>query len=191
MGALLTHASLTSEICAQCEEDLIEEEDVIVVQVMRPEILNGVPQLVPILDEEGDFQYEHYFLHFKCWEELAEGLKEEVQNTPPVPDELSLLSCECCGSAIREYEPIMGVTLGELIRSKRSPSGDRGFELYASEAPDVFCLTCLGILNESYITFWDDGVTISGECLECQFARCWRGFDCGCICHPNAEEGES
>lgn len=188
MGPVVDEDEPTSEVCAQCEDDLIMTEDVFVIRVMRPVIVAGHPQLRDLLDEEGDFFYENYFLHFKCWEEIVEDFKEEIEDAPPVPDEFPLLRCDCCGSAIREHEPVLVATMGELIRSKRSPSNTgQGLELVPSGAPDVYCTWCLSMINEHYLTFWEDGVTIDGECLECQHVRCWRGFDCACTCHDEGE----
>lgn len=174
----------TEEVCAQCEDHLIYVEDTFVVQVMRPEIVDGAVQLVPLLDEDGDFLYEPYILHFKCFESIWEDLKEEIADAPPVADDLGVLYCDCCGSAIREYEPVMTATISELLRSKRAPSNIKGLtEIQPSGDPEVFCLWCLSTINENWLTFWDEGVTIDGECLECQHTRCWRGFDCACVCH--------
>ena len=190
MGTALSalHEGPTNEACAQCEEDLIYTEDVFTIHVMRALIVNGLPVLQPLLDDDGDFLYQPYFLHFKCWEEIVDNHKEEIENTPPVEDEFSLLTCDCCGSDIREHEVLMAATLGELVLSERSPSGQRATRLEPSGSPDVFCIWCLSMINNDWIEFWEDGVGIEGEslaCLECQGTRCWRGFDCACTCHDD------
>jgi hypothetical protein len=177
------------EVCAQCDENLIYMEDVFAIHVMRAVIVNGVPTLQPLLDDEGEFMYEPYFLHFKCWEEIVIELKEERENSPPIPDEYGILRCDCCGSDIREHEPSLVATLGELIVSKRAPTSGRTMMFHVSGAPDVYCLWCLSTINEEHLEFWEDGVAIDGECTECQHVRCWRGFDCGCTCHEEEEDG--
>lgn len=189
MGPVVTDGVETlSEVCAQCEEELVLMEDVIVIQVMQAEVVADNPHVGPILNEDNDFLYEHYFLHFKCWEEIEEEFKEEIENMSPVPDEFGILRCECCGSAIREGEPLATITMGELVRSNRFPSGgDPGIELVPAGAPDVYCNWCISSINENHLTFWEGGVDVDGECLECRHLRCWRGFDCQCTCHDQGE----
>lgn len=180
-----------NEVCAQCEEELIYTEDVFTAYVMKAVIVNGLPVLQPALDEDGDFLYEPYFLHFKCWEEVVDGHKEEIEDAPPVEDEFSLLKCDCCGSGIREHETLMVATLGELVLSERSPSGMRTTALVSSGSPDVYCLWCASMINSDWLEFWEDGISNefdANECIECQHVRCWRGFDCACTCH---EEDQS
>lgn len=180
----------TSECCAQCEEEIVFTEDVFTIHVMRPVIVNGLPVLQPVLDENGEFLYEPYFLHFKCWEEIVDDFKEEIEDTPPLEDELALLKCDCCGSGIREHEVLMAATLGELVLSKRAPFGVHTMALHPSGSPDVFCIWCLTMINNDSLEFWEDGVGIedgSTECVECQHVRCWRGFDCACTCHEDKE----
>ncbi len=174
----------TEQVCGQCEDDLIFEEDVIIVEVMSPRIVDGRVELIPVMDELGNFAYDVYFLHYKCWEEILEEWKEEIADTPPVVDQDQLLQCCCCAGSIREYETVMTTTLGELTRSKRSPSGGgHGLHLERNEAPDVLCIWCLSMINTHWLTFWEEPPTIQGECEECQHLRCWRGFDCECTCH--------
>lgn len=191
MGPIVADApDVTSEVCAQCEDELVIMEDIIVIQVMQAEVVAGHPHIGPLLDEDGDLLYERFFLHFKCWEEIVDQFKEEIEHTPPVPDELSILHCDCCGSGIREGEPLAIATMGELLRSKRRPSGGiPGIELAHAGASDVFCTHCISSINENHLTFWEGGgIDVIGECLECRHIRCWRGFDCECTCH---DEGES
>lgn len=193
MGSDLELSSgITTEACAQCEDEIEFLDEVFIIQVVRVEVHEDMPTLMPLLDEHGDFLYEHYFLHFKCWEEIVYEHKEEMEDTPPVEDELGLIRCDVCGSSIREYETCAAVTCGEIHRSKRSPSGQgHGQDFISLGAPDVLCIHCISSINEYWITFWEGGVTQlnEGECLECQHARCWRAFDCGCTCHEE-EEGE-
>jgi hypothetical protein len=80
----------------------------------------------------------------------------------------------------------MAATLGELVLSPRAPFGLHTKALQPSGSPDVYCLWCLTTINNDHLEFWEDGVGIeeeSVECVECQAVRCWRGFDCECVCH--------
>lgn len=179
----------TEECCSQCGELLDFGETIIMVQVTRPEVHAEGLTLMPLLDDDGDFLYEHHFLHFGCWEEIADDYKKEVENTPPVLDGMGVIQCDTCQSSIREWETCGSVTHGELHRSRRSPSGaGHGSNLAPSGAPDVLCIHCLGKINDESLELWDEGVGQDGECDECQHVRCWRGFDCECVCHQEEEE---
>lgn len=181
--------SQTDEICAQCVEPLAYTEEIILLQIAQPEVHEGVVRLTPVLDEEGDFLYGPYFLHYMCWEGILEGHAEEVVNIPPTTDSMSILECDCCKSGIREWEYCAALTMGEFHRSKRSPSGTgHGPELVESGAPDILCLPCISAINEEWIEFWETGIAQEHECTLCLNARCWRTFDCDCTCHAPAPE---
>jgi hypothetical protein len=180
--------SQSGETCGQCDEPISFGETLVMVQVVRPEIYGSQPTLMPLLDDEGDFLYEHYFLHFGCWESIQEDLSEELEDTPPVEDEFGITRCEVCGSAIREWETCAAITHGEFHRSRRAPDGTHGVNLVPNGAPDVLCIHCLSLINEEQLEMWEDGVSQDGECRECQHSRCWRDFDCACPCHEEQEE---
>lgn len=184
--------SQTGECCAQCDEPLSFGETIVMLQVVRPEFQGDHFVLMPLLDEDGDFLYEHFFLHFSCWEEIADDYKKEIEDTPPVHDAMSIVQCEYCNSGVREWETCGAATHGEFHRSKRAPSGGgHGQELVPNGAPDVICIHCLEQINENSLTFWSEGVGQDGECDECQHVRCWRGFDCECTCHEPCDEDET
>jgi hypothetical protein len=179
-------------ICADCEDRIGYEEEFVLLQVVQPQNVGGRVFFYPIMDELGlvsDYQFEPYQFCFKCWEDLYEKVKEEMENTPPDEDVLSVIECTCCGSGIREWE-ITGLwTVGEFITSKRAPAPEftPGPRFDPASKPEVLCTYCLALLNEVVITMWDDFPT-EGTCLDCVQLRCWRVKGCACSCH---EEGES
>lgn len=193
MGAELTIEEFsvttpTGHICADCGEELKYNEEVWLLQVMHLQLMGTPPPrqfaYYPVIDEHdarGDFLYEPYFFCFDCWELTYGEHKKEMADEPPVIDDLAVIECTCCGSGIREFEYAGVVTLGEPHPSKRAPNFVRGPYFEPIREPDVLCLYCLMVINNSLIKLWDD-ISQNGECDDCLQMRCWRG-PCACTCH--------
>lgn len=180
----------TGQICADCEAQLRFMEESWLVQVVQLQVIGGQLQYYPIVDEEDqnrDFLFSPYFFCFSCWENLYEGLEEDVDGQPPVEDVGCVADCVCCGSSVLEGEYCGLLTLGEFQVSRRSPDGVQTPRFETSSAPDILCFYCLTLLNEGGIEMWED-LTQFGECDDCIFCRCWRGGTCACSCHiPDPE----
>ena len=176
----------TEQVCPQCGENLVFTEDVIQLLVVQHHADHSAHPVQD--DEDGDFLYEPYFLHFSCWEEIQDSLLEEVEDVPPVEDVHGPFRCKFCGSGIRTWEHCGSLTCGEFHISKRNPHGQRGEDFIEAAPPDVFCLYCLFVINEGIMEFYDceaGGVSQFGECGDCLQARCWRlpAGTCPCTCH--------
>lgn len=174
----------TACICAVCGEDdpLTFTEEVFHLQVTQLQMFNGEPVFHPVINEEtGDFQFDPYFFHFGCWEDIEENLKEELEDVPPIQDPLSVFKCKICGSGIREWEYAGQLTYGELHASRRSPDGEKTERFQVGGRSDILCIHCLATANNEELEMWPD-ISQQGECLDCTLARCWR-HGCGCTCH--------
>jgi hypothetical protein len=199
----------TEEICPSCAEPIVFTEDVVLLEVVQPRRLDGQLVRFHILDEEGDFLYQPYFIQFSpCWEEIEEWLTEELENEPPMEDTFSEFQCRYCKSGIREWEWCGSITMGEVHVSPRSPTGAREEKFVPSGESDLICLYCLHVINEGNIELWDPeygGVTErNGECGDCLQARCWRSYPitsgqqagswatlgCDCACHLEDADNE-
>lgn len=184
----------TDQICAQCCELTVFTEELVLIQIVQPHFLNGRLLLHPVLhDETGDFLYEPYFLHFACWENVEEELESDIEDIPPISDDLSPIQCKCCQSGIREWERCGAIQMGELHISKRAPNGTRGEDFVEAGNPDIICLYCLLVINQGILEFWEDGISQDCECGDCLQARCWRlgpGTTCPCMCHETEEDYE-
>jgi hypothetical protein len=183
----------TGVTCADCEDEISYEEEFILIQVVQAQKVGNEIFLYPLLDETGlqsDFLFEPYHFCFKCWEDSYEKVQEEMEDTPPIADVLSVIECSCCGSGIREWEIIGTWTIGEFFVSRRFPAGGAQRlhpRFNGIGKPSVLCSYCIALLNEVVIAMWDD-FPAGDTCLDCVQIRCWRTQDCACTCH---EEGET
>jgi hypothetical protein len=181
--------------CADCEDDIYYEEECILLQVVQPQMVGGIVHFWPVMDETGvvsDFQFEPYHFCFHCWEDLLEKVKEEMQDVPPLEDELSVIECSCCGSGIREWERVGTWTIGEFLHSRRAPLHQwpqPGPRFNTVNKPEVLCTYCLVLMDECVISMWED-FPDPHTCSDCVQMRCWRYQECGCTCHEDEGENE-
>jgi hypothetical protein len=195
MGAELIQDEVpvpTGHVCADCEESLAYADEVFLLQIVQPQILGGALFFHHVIDEddpEGDFLYQPFYYCFTCWEDYYESLRKDAADSPPITDPQAVVECTCCSSSICAWEYAGSVTVGELNVSRRQPNNQLGPKFVPLGKPDILCLYCLSVLNDTHITMWDD-LSQYGECSECIFVRCWRheDDDCGCPCHaPDTE----
>lgn len=183
----------TETTCDGCGELLCLNEDIAIVQLVKPG-LNEDTEVVfsPIMGEDGEPFLRTLYFHFPCYEMVGESIAEAVADAPPLTEPNAILDCDYCCSTIRLGETAGTVTLGELAISPRLkttttfvPVQDRdGSNL----PPYVLCLSCVDQLaQESAIDEWA-GVSQKGECSGCMKSKCWRAGRCICPCH-NSEHG--
>lgn len=184
----------TTQVCPNCGESIVFTEEVVLLQIVQPHIVDGQLLLHPVLGEDGDFIFEPYYVQFSpCWEEIEEWLEEEIEDTPPIEDQCSSLRCRYCRSGIRQWEFCGSLTMGEFRISERAPNRGVVEEAFVPAGePDIICLYCLYLINEGNLEFWDaemGGISQGGECGDCLQARCfrWTPGQCDCPCHADEE----
>jgi len=177
----------TPHICASCEEQLFTTDELVLIQAVYPNVVDGEVQFYQLDDGFGHFEYEPMFLHLDCWEELAEELYELMEDAPPMLDVLSLFECTVCKSGIRPWETSCLVTPGELRHSPRSPTGNPMFyfDPCLGDAT-LLCASCTVRLNEEVFEMWEN-FSHNGECPEGTHKRCWRWGECSEVCQDIAE----
>lgn len=181
--------------CSSCAEDFKEGDEVILVKIVRgqqvPEPAAPYGTRVEAYDEiddEGDFRYEPYFMHYSCWELLAEEYSEKIEDLPPIweDDTNQLVFCQFCRNSIRAWEVFGLLMFGVVKASLRSPNGKAGsisFKLVEDADQEEICLSCLRGICEESLELWDD-LSQMGECKDCSHIRCWRPEynPCKCRC---------
>lgn len=180
----IPHAPETPIDCTSCGKAFCESEEIFQVTlrfVVRTE--TGLTQC-HVLGEDGDCAYEPTFFHVGCWEEVVEGLREAVADTPSVEDEEAALLCTFCESGVREWEHFGRAYIGELRRSPRCPDGQKAYRFVRidSSAGSLICLPCMQRVHDEVLEIWDE-VSQEGECSDCIHDRCWRQSECECDCH--------
>lgn len=190
--------------CAFCEDPIYFTDDVIRITVVQGHINNQDQiELFPILNEEGDYDYEPQHLHLSCMESILEDLDQLVENLPPVEHPEGIFVCVHtkgggCKSDILAWEHFALLEIGEVQISRKTPDGAPTSIFVSSGEPNTLCLSCLHRINGEIVGLWsyqddtlhdENPVAQDGECEECLHKRCWRNpTGCVCECHQEGEE---
>lgn len=167
--------------CDSCCETIVFDEDVALLQVAVPTIDTGELLLLPFLDDKNEPIHTPIFLDFSCWESLEEELKLILEDLPPISDPNEVLECDYCRGSILANELIVGIDLGEVVRSK---SGSALFREAIDNRTGIMCIPCAVRLNTTIGELWR-GLSIGEECEGCTIGVCWRKGhgNCHCPCH--------
>jgi hypothetical protein len=163
--------------CTSCGDPVVFGEEVFVLTVVLAQLGPRGMAYDPLLFEDGDFLYEPHYFCINCADESLEELGALVRDIPPVEDSYAICECTSCRSGIRAGEVVAMVANGQIIYSRRSPSGQDGgstFECTDCD-PAVLCISCINKLNKEVIDeLWLDPVRQYHECPEGTEIRCWR-----------------
>lgn len=170
--------------CSVCTNTLHLVEEMFEFKIIQAQLVEGELVYYDALDNNSILYPAHYF-DFKCWEEVEEEIESRHENTPPMKDQLALLSCDLCGSDIRELEILGLVRFGELHCSPRTPQGipETVFENMGRDKH--ICIGCITNINDGWDLWADDVAAVPGVdvCREGIFERCWRKDECHCKWH--------
>lgn len=170
--------------CAQCEDPIHLADEIFLLRVVRPFLVNGELKHFDVLEPNGEFTYEPAFFDFGCWEEEQENLETIQEDIPPVPDEEGMLLCDICRSDIRQGECVGLLNFGEMQWSERSPNNQHTFVFAPLDEGKHICTACLAHLdNERTNPIWPQDIEpVPGAdiCVEGVFTRCWRYGNCTC-----------
>ncbi len=187
-GDLPTFIYGTGHECADCSEELLVTDEVVLVQIVLPALdQQGRVSYPPFLNPQGEYAYDTFFFHQSCWMGNEETLRESLEDEglEPVGDQYSFCGCTICQSGIRLNEPSLLVQPGEMQSSQRSPNNERAltFVSYTGQT-ELWCLSCTRAVNDEVIEMWDS-ISYQGECVGCTHDRNWR---IGEMCHHEQEE---
>ena len=171
--------------CSVCSHALHLVEEIFEIKLVQPQLRGSELEYFDVVDDQGRLQYASHYFDFMCWEEIEEEIENRHQNTPPVRDQLALLSCDLCGSDIREWETIGLLRYGELHCSPRTPEGFATTVFQNMGRDKHICIGCLFHVNDGW-DLWPDEVEPGpgiDVCREGIFERCWRKQRCTCEGH--------
>jgi hypothetical protein len=174
----------TEEVCPSCGESIEFDQEVFLVQISVALHDGNSLVIKPATSEDGDFDFEPYFVDVECWEDLVKELRDKANDFPPTVHPRGVIECGVCGSSILPEEFFGAATIGELKLSQRRPNDRSAVRFHANGPADAICLSCLTYGNEEELELWDPEIlTQNGECSDCIHVRCWRGDACNCTCH--------
>lgn len=180
----------TGHTCASedCDGELFIHDELVLIQVVYPNLVDGRIECYDIDDGTGEFVYEPCFLHMDCWLEFLSSLDMLLEDSPPILDPLTICDCTQCKSGIRAWETSCLITPGEFERSSRSPNGYQDFHFAPSRQspPMILCASCTARLNEEIFEMWEQ-FSHNGECPEGTHKRCWRTGECQEMCQELVE----
>ncbi len=166
--------------CAHCGEPILLLDEAVLLEVAFVAKTDCV-EYFTVEDENGNYAYEPYFFHHRCWEEDVENvLCEYVEEETPVLDGRGVAECEGCTSDILPWETSGVLHLGEFQRSERDPDGEFRikFVQYETQKSRPLCIACLALINEDILEMWEGGITHRGACPQGVQIRCWRNGAC-------------
>jgi hypothetical protein len=173
-------------VCSSCSSLINYSDEVWMLRVVQPQVLNGTLLYHDLLDDDGLYKYQPLFFEFECWEAIESELEEFFEENcfcSTDEESLSIIECDICGSDIREWE-VMGVAqFGELHRSQRSPDGTSGSSFAYMGTDHHVCISCLCHLDGGDNVLWGDDVEVLPGRWACRgglFERCWRQPECDC-----------
>lgn len=153
---VLNNVFETERMCPCCQEYIVYTDEVFILEVIEAAQDGGSILTQPLLDVDGDYEFEPYILHLMCWEEVLEQIREATQDQPPVECANGILLCSCCKSTIAAFEPFISARLAEIHVSRRCPSGNPTDTIETYGSLDPVCLACIVFVFEDHFEDWDD-----------------------------------
>lgn len=179
----------TNICCDSCGTRFVEDDEIFQSTIRYSIVLDDTITTLEqhhVQDDEGELRFDPILLHIECWETVVEGLKEALEDMPPIEDPEQVLTCTFCESSVREWEYYARVHIGELQPSPRAPEGEPvwRFIQFSKNNGSIMCLSCMSRVHDEVLEIWDD-VSQDGECTDCSQDRCWREGECDCDCHTD------
>lgn len=170
--------------CTICLSDIKLTEEVFLLRIVHPFIIDNQLQYFDVVDELGRYKYPPAFFDFGCWEEEEEEIQTIQEDVPPVLDRDGIILCDICESDICQGEAMGVIQFGEIRESERSPNNVASASFMAMAEPQHLCIACIMHLEDNQQDrIWQDEVEPVPHhevCVEGIFERCWRGGICAC-----------
>lgn len=146
----------TNHLCPCCQDYVLYTDEVYLLEIT--EAAKDGNQIVsqPLMCDDGDYLYEPYILHFMCWEEVLEQMREITADQPPAESPDGILKCQVCESTIGNFEPFLAANCAEIHVSQRSPNGEKSDRVAKNGGMDAICLPCLVHVFDQHFEDWED-----------------------------------
>ncbi len=174
----------SGSVCAICQDEIKLTEEVFLMRVVHPFIVDGQLSYFDAVDENDNYMYQPVFFEFECWEREEEDVQQIQQDVPPVPSDAGIILCDICESDICPGEAMGLIQFGEIRRSKRMPNNQQSVSFEGMADPQHVCIACLSHLEDNQEKrIWENEIEpVPGleVCVEGLHERCWRGNECHC-----------
>jgi hypothetical protein len=170
--------------CTLCSNDIKLTDEVFLLRIVHPFVLDGALTYYDILDEKGRYKYPPVFFDFSCWEEEEEEIHTIQEDVPPLGSEDGIILCDICESDICQGEAMGVVQFGEIRLSERSPNNCLSASFVGMADSQHICIACIAHLEDNQRErIWEEEIEPIPNyevCTEGLFERCWRGGLCAC-----------
>lgn len=170
--------------CAICSNDIKLTDEIFLVRIVHPFLIEGKLEYYDIIDNDGRYKYPPVFFDFECWEDEEENIQTIQEDVPPVADPSGFILCDICESDICQGEAMGLVQFGEIRLSERSPNNQLSSSFMGMSNPQHICIACIAHLEDNQQDrIWDNEIEPVPDhevCVEGLFERCWREGNCAC-----------
>lgn len=170
--------------CGLCSNDIKLTDELFLVRIVHPFIVEGELHYFDVLDDHGQYKYTPVFFDFTCWEEEEEEVQLIQEDVPPAQDPTGIILCDICQSDICQGESMGLVQFGEIRFTGRHPNNNASASFVGMSEPQHLCIACITHLEDNQRDpIWSgeiEPVPNLEVCVEGVFERCWRGNGCAC-----------
>jgi hypothetical protein len=170
--------------CCLCTNDIKLTDEVFLVRIVHPFIIEEKLEYFDIVDSQGQYKYAPVFFDFECWEEESEEVQTIQEDTPPIEALEGIILCDICESDICQGEAMGLVQFGEIRLTGRQPNNSISSSFVGMADPTHLCIACITHLEDNqHVPFWSNSIEPAPDldvCTEGVFERCWRGGTCAC-----------
>ena len=100
--------------CCLCTNDIKLTDEVFLVRIVHPFIIETKLEYFDIVDDQGRYKYSPVFFDFECWEEESEEVQTIQEDVPPIEAMDGIILCDICESDICQGEAMGLVQFGEI-----------------------------------------------------------------------------
>ncbi len=171
-------------LCGCCSNEIKLTDEVFLVRIVHPFILDGKLEYLDIINDRGEYKYPPVFFDFDCWEEEESEVQDIQSDVQPIVAHEGIILCDICESDICQGEAMGLVQFGEIRLTDRQPNNQLSASFVGLAEHQHLCIACITHLEDSQREpVWAGEIEpVPGVevCVEGVFERCWRNNGCAC-----------